>query len=103
MEIALEAIGGKWTTLLLRDLMHGPRSFEQLRDGLPTLSDKVLADRLSQLRQQELVDRLRKPGFPTRSIYSLTPAGQNLRALLVELYRTGRQLQQDRLRSASTR
>lgn len=93
MEVALRAISGRWTTLLLRDLMHGPRSFGQLRAGLPSLSDKVLAARLSHLRREGLVDRQKQTGFPTRSTYSLTSAGEHLRPLLTQLYRTGQQLQ----------
>lgn len=93
VEVALAAISGRWTTLLLRDLLHGPRSFGQLRAGLPSLSDKVLADRLAQLQERGLVNRQEHRGFPTRSTYSLTGAGQQLRPLLIELYRTGQQLQ----------
>jgi len=94
VEVALAAVAGRWTTLLLRDLMHGPRSYHQLRDGLPSLSDKVLADRLRQLVAQGLVDRQQQRGFPNRSLYSLTAAGEHIRPLLIELYRTGQRLQQ---------
>jgi DNA-binding HxlR family transcriptional regulator len=74
VETALTAISGRWTTLLLRDLLHGPRSFGQLRAGLPSLSDKVLADCLSQLQQRGLVQRQEQRGFPTRSTYCVTSA-----------------------------
>lgn len=94
VEVALVAVSGRWTTLLLRDLMHGPRSHGQSRAALPTLSDKVLADRLVDLRERGLVGRHEQRGFPTRVAYALTPAGEALRPLLVELYRTGQQLQQ---------
>lgn len=94
VEVAIGAISGRWTTLVLRDLMHGPRSFGQLREGLPTLSDKVLADRLSNLVARGLVDRQVRRGFPTRTVYSLTAAGEELRTLLIELYRTGQRLQE---------
>jgi DNA-binding HxlR family transcriptional regulator len=76
--------------------MHGPRSYGQLRDALPSLSDKVLAERLSQLVARGLVERQLRRGFPTRSRYSLTAAGEHIRPLLIELYRTGQLLQQDR-------
>lgn len=90
---ALAAVGGRWTTLVLRDLIPGPRSFGQLRDGLPTLSDKVLAQRLTQLLERGLIIRKLRRGFPSRSVYSLTAAGERLRPLLAELYRTGSALQ----------
>lgn len=96
VEVALAAVAGRWSTLLLRDLMHGPRSYGQLREALPSLSDKVLTDRLRQLAAQGLVERQLRRGFPARSLYSLTAAGQHIRPLLIELYRTGQRLQQDR-------
>lgn len=92
VEVALAAIAGRWTTLLLRDLMAGPRSFGEIRAALPTLSDKVLVDRLRDLRSRGLVDRRVHTGFPTRTTYALTPAGVQLRPLLVQLYETGRSL-----------
>jgi DNA-binding HxlR family transcriptional regulator len=101
VEVALAAVAGRWSTLLLRDLMHGPRSYGQFRDALPSLSDKVLAEQLSQLVARGLVDRQVRRGFPTRSLYSLTAAGEQIRPLLIELYRTGQRLQQDRQPSTS--
>jgi len=96
VEIALDAVTGRWTTLLLRDLMHGPRSFGDLRAGLPAISDKVLAERLAGLRARGLVERREQRGFPTRGSYRLTPAGESLRPLLVELYRAGERLRAHR-------
>jgi DNA-binding HxlR family transcriptional regulator len=96
VEIALDAVRGRWTTLLLRDLLHGPRSFGDLRAGLPDISDKVLAERLAGLRARGLVERLEQRGFPTRGSYRLTPAGESLRPLLVELYEAGRRLRAHR-------
>ncbi len=92
VEVALAAVSGRWATLVLRDLMGGPRSFSALRAGLPQLSAKVLTERLDGLVAQGLVRRDRSPGFPARTRYALTDAGVALRPLLVELYRTGEAL-----------
>ncbi|GAA4946613.1 hypothetical protein GCM10025331_37720 [Actinoplanes utahensis] len=89
VERALLAVGGRWTTLVLRELMHGPLSFSALRAALPRISDKVLDERLRGLRAQGLVERRAVSGFPSRVTYLLSPAGQQLRPLLIELYRTG--------------
>ncbi|MGW8886877.1 winged helix-turn-helix transcriptional regulator [Streptomyces sp. NPDC055749] len=89
VETALAAVSGRWTTLVLRELMHGPHSFGGLRERLPRISAKVLAERLRVLEQRGLVAHDRLNGFPVRSRYRLTPAGSALRPLLVELYRTG--------------
>ncbi|MER7756501.1 helix-turn-helix domain-containing protein [Kitasatospora sp. NPDC097643] len=92
MELALSALAGRWTTLVLRELMHGPASFGELRGRLPEISPKVLADRLHALEERELVSCERLRGFPVRTSYRLTVAGRALRPLLVELYRTGVEL-----------
>lgn len=96
VEVALEAISGRWTTLLLRDLMSGPRSYGQIRAALPTLSDKVLADRLRELQDRGLVHRRLHCGFPARTSYELSTAGRHVRPLLMQLYETGLALQPER-------
>ncbi|WP_312866194.1 winged helix-turn-helix transcriptional regulator [Streptomyces boluensis] len=92
VEIALAAVAGRWTTLVLRELMSGGDSFSALRERLPGISPKVLAERLRVLEERDLLTRDRIPGFPPRTRYRLTPSGHALRPLLVELYRTGAKL-----------
>jgi DNA-binding HxlR family transcriptional regulator len=94
VEVTLAAISGRWTTLVLRNLMtHGPMSFTRLSRSPPSLSVKVLTDRLTELVDRDLVERRVISGFPVWTEYQLTRAGQQLRPLLVELYRTGMALQ----------
>ncbi|MET9821622.1 MULTISPECIES: winged helix-turn-helix transcriptional regulator [Streptomyces] len=92
VEVALAAVSGRWTTLLLRELMGGPRGFTELRTLFPDLSAKVLSERLRTLRERGLVAVERRRGFPVRTRYELTRAGEALRVLLVELYATGEEL-----------
>ncbi|MFE5325230.1 winged helix-turn-helix transcriptional regulator [Embleya sp. NPDC056575] len=89
VEVALAAVAGRWTTLVLRELMHGPRSFGELREQLPDLTAKVLTERLRTLEGRGLVEHVRIAGFPPRGRYDLTGMGMALRPLLLELYRTG--------------
>jgi DNA-binding HxlR family transcriptional regulator len=93
VETALAAIGGKWTTLVLRDLSRSALSYSELRAGLPALSDKVLTDRLHHLVEQGLVRRTVHRGAPNRTQYSLTESGQAVRPLLIELHASGTRLQ----------
>ncbi len=94
VEVSLAAITGRWTTLVLRDLMPGrPLSYTELAQSLPQLSDKVLSDRLSELVAAGLVERTATNGFPRRTAYRITDRGRELRPLLIELYRTGLALQ----------
>lgn len=102
VETALEAISGRWTSLILRDLMAGGLSFGQLRAAFPTLSAKVLADRLRDLQDRGLVRRQRLAGFPTRTNYQLTAAGYGLRPLLGALYAAGDHVQRTRVTTAGS-
>ncbi|WP_424214637.1 winged helix-turn-helix transcriptional regulator [Streptomyces sp. BI20] len=100
VEVALAAVSGRWTTLVLRELMHGPLSFGLLAGRLPGISPKVLTERLTTLRERGLVAREARTGFPVRVTWSLTPAGRALRPLLIELYRTGAELRDQSRRTA---
>ncbi len=94
VEVSLAAISGRWTTLVLRNLISGgAHSYSELAASLPQLSDKVLADRLRALVSAGLVARTTTAGFPQRTEYRITERGEELRPLLIELYRTGLALQ----------
>ncbi|MGW4111654.1 winged helix-turn-helix transcriptional regulator [Actinosynnema sp. NPDC004786] len=86
VEVTLHALRGRWTTLIVRELLAGERSFGDLAAALPALSDKVLADRLMQLVASGVVVRAREPGWPSRVRYSLTPRGEALRGVLEAMW-----------------
>lgn len=89
VEAAVAVISGRWSTLIIRELLHGPHTYSELGEALPSLSDKVLSDRLGSLRTQGIVERRVTSGFPSTVTYRLTSAGESLRPLMIELYRTG--------------
>ena len=67
-----EAIGDRWTPLILRELICGSQRFSDIHRGIPRMSRTLLAQRLKQLERTGIVER--RPG-PT---YHLTPAGADL-------------------------
>ncbi|GGP74408.1 winged helix-turn-helix transcriptional regulator [Streptomyces calvus] len=89
VEITLAALHGRWTTLVIRELLRGDRSYSDLRAALPRLSDKVLSDRLAQLVEAGVVERNRRPGWPPRVRYALTPNGHRLGPVLQALWDWG--------------
>lgn len=94
VEVSLAAISGRWTTLVLRNLISGgSHSYSELAGSLPQLSDKVLTERLRELVSAGLVARTTTSGFPQRTDYRITERGEELRPLLIQLYRTGLALQ----------
>ncbi|GLW08985.1 hypothetical protein Misp01_41150 [Microtetraspora sp. NBRC 13810] len=89
VEITLTALRGRWTTLVIRELLRGDRTFTELRAALPALSDKVLSDRLAHLTRAGVLDRHRRSGWPPRTHYSLTPDGHRLGPVLQALWDWG--------------
>ncbi|HLY28683.1 MAG TPA: helix-turn-helix domain-containing protein [Aggregatilineales bacterium] len=61
LAFALDAIGERWTLLIIRELLAGPRRFKDLVDGLPDISTNLLSERLKSLEQQDIVQRRTLP------------------------------------------
>lgn len=86
---ALDAVGERWTLLVVRELLIGPRRYTDLVAGLPGVSPNVLAERLKKLEELELIRRRRLPPPTPASVYELTDAGRALEPVLRELLRWG--------------
>ena len=82
---AMEVLDGKWTVLVIRDLLSGVRRFSELRASLPGISPKTLTDRLRMLEEHGLVQRSIYAEVPPRVEYQLTERGQSLRPVLAAL------------------
>ncbi len=87
---ALDVLDGKWTILVVRDLLGGTRRFGELRASLAGISPKTLTDRLRGLEDAGLVDRRIYAEVPPRVEYSLTQAGRTLEPVLTALADWGR-------------
>ena len=72
---ALELIGERWSLLVLRELMLGPRRFSGLRADLPGISANVLSQRLDELEARGLVRKLRLPPPASVQVYEATEWG----------------------------
>jgi DNA-binding HxlR family transcriptional regulator len=85
VERLLAVIAGKWKVLILRELFQGARRHAQLYKALPGISQKVLT---AHLRELELDGVVRREDFGTKRRhveYSLTPFGQKLRRLVLDM------------------
>jgi DNA-binding HxlR family transcriptional regulator/putative sterol carrier protein len=88
---ALDIVGERWTLLIVRELVAGPRRFTDLLDGLPGISTNLLSERLKDLEQQGLLRHRKLPPPAGSTVYELTPLGQALEKTLLELGRWGSQ------------
>lgn len=88
---ALDIIGERWTILIIRELMAGPRRFTDLMDGLPGISTNLLSERLKNLELQEILSRRILPPPAGSTVYELTAVGLALEKSLLELGKWGSQ------------
>ena len=84
---ALELLGERWTLLVLRELMLGPRRFSDLREDLPGISARVLTQRLGEMEEKGLVTRYRLPPPASVQVYDATDWGREAEPILQEMGR----------------
>src|SRR5580693_6887325 len=86
----LERVGDRWSLLVIRDLLTGPKRFTDLMDRLGGITPKTLSQRLRELEDTGILTADREPG--RREVwYQLTPAGAELGPVLDALSRWGLQ------------
>jgi DNA-binding HxlR family transcriptional regulator len=81
---ALEVIGGKWTILIIRDLLEEPRRFSELESSLEGISPRTLAIRLKELEHDGVLQR-DCSGGDAHPMYRLTPKGHSLTAIIDQM------------------
>jgi DNA-binding HxlR family transcriptional regulator len=81
---ALEVIGGKWTLLIIRDLLDNPRRFSELETSLEGISPRTLAIRLKELEHDGVLQR-DCSGGEAHPVYRLTEKGRSLSAILDQM------------------
>lgn len=89
---SLGLVGERWTLLVVRELLHGPKRYTDLVDRLPGIGTNILAARLKELESSGLVEKKKLPPPWASTVYELTPAGRELRPVLHELARFGARL-----------
>ena len=79
---AVELIGKRWTGAIIRAMRSGRVRFSDISDAIPGLHDRLLSERLKELDQEGLVERVVIPETPVRIEYHLTSKGQDLDSVM---------------------
>ncbi|MET8948298.1 winged helix-turn-helix transcriptional regulator [Streptomyces sp. NPDC004542] len=87
---ALDLVGDRWTLLIVRELLAGPRRYTDLHADLPGVSTDVLASRLKDMERDGLTTRRRLPPPGAAFVYELTLRGRELLPVLLALGEWGR-------------
>jgi DNA-binding HxlR family transcriptional regulator len=85
----LDVVGERWTLLVLRELLLGPRRFRDLLDGLPGIGPNLLTARVRHLEAEGLIAQKVLPPPAASRVYVLTDRGRALDEALVALARWG--------------
>ena len=80
---AAEVVTERWTPLVIREMLCGSRRFSEIQRGVPLMSRSLLSKRLRELEHAGVVERRPLPG--RGYAYHLTPAGEELRPLIIQL------------------
>ena len=86
---ALDVVGERWTLLIVRELMLGPRRFKDLIAGLPGIGRNLLSARLRHLEEEGLIRRRELPAPSGSRVYELTEEGRALGPAMAALGRWG--------------
>ncbi len=86
---AAEIVGERWTLLIIRELLIGPKRFGDLLDHLGGMSPTLLTARLTALIDNGLVQRRTWPGPVSAQVYELTESGREIQPAIRELIRWG--------------
>lgn len=86
---ALDVLGERWTLLIIRELLMGPRRYSELLADLPGIGTNLLADRLKFLVEAGVLRQVDVTGTGGRLSYELTETGQALRPVVLGLAHWG--------------
>jgi DNA-binding HxlR family transcriptional regulator len=100
---ALDVAGERWSLLVVRELLAGPKRYTDLLAGLPGISTDMLAARLRNLEAAQIVRRRTIPPPAASTVYELTDDGRDLERAVVEFARWGLRLLGDKQRADAFR
>ncbi|MFI6829174.1 winged helix-turn-helix transcriptional regulator [Kribbella sp. NPDC050241] len=81
----LDIVGERWSLLVVRELLLGPKRFTDLQQALPTASPNALSDRLRELADAGVLRRRQLPPPGNSRVYELTTWGRGLEPIVVAL------------------
>ena len=86
---ALDIVGERWTLLIVRELMLGPRRYSDLAEWLQGIGTNLLSNRLKDLEQSGVVRRRTLPPPAAATVYELTEVGRGLIPVVISLAKWG--------------
>ena len=85
----VQLIGSKWKLLILRNLLQRPWRFNELKNSLEGISQKVLTDSLRSMEADGIITRTVYPEVPPRVEYALNDLGYSMRPIIAAMEEWG--------------
>lgn len=86
----LDLVGDKWSLLVIRDMLHGKKTYGELLDSPEGIPTNILADRLKRLEEAGVIVSAAYQERPVRYAYTLSEKGTALGDILLALVRWGK-------------
>jgi DNA-binding HxlR family transcriptional regulator len=87
---SLNIIGDRWTLLIIHEILIGRKTFNEIKQGLATISANILSERLKQLEEDGIIVSTLYSSHPPRYEYELTESGRDLEKVFHSLILWGR-------------
>lgn len=91
-------IGSKWKLLIIRNLLDRPWRFNELKNNLDGISQKVLTDSLRTMEEDGIITRTVYPEVPPRVEYALSELGESMRPILDAMKQWGTEYKKEALK-----
>lgn len=95
VDATISKIGGKYKAVILFHLKQNILRYSEIKKKIPGITDKMLAQQLRELENDELIVRTIYPVIPPKTEYSLSELGQTLAPILDALCDWGKQFMPD--------
>jgi DNA-binding HxlR family transcriptional regulator len=95
LALAADLVGERWSLLLIRDLLVGPKRYKDLNQSLQGMGTNLLASRLKELEEAGIIERQERGGGA--HVYALTDSGRALEPAILALVRWGLTFLPDRI------
>ena len=86
---ALDVVGERWTLLMIRELMLGPRRYRDLLENLPGMGTNLLATRLKEMEASGMIEKVRAANRERAQAYRLAERGRALESVIRGLVQWG--------------
>ncbi|XPV70408.1 MAG: winged helix-turn-helix transcriptional regulator [Halarcobacter sp.] len=89
VSVTLDVFNDRWKLAIIWHLLDGNKRFGELHDTISEITQKTLTVKLKELEEKNIINREVFPEVPPKVVYSLTPVGEKLKAVLEEMYKWG--------------